>query len=247
MSRTSWIFVAATAVIIGVIGFLWLRPVVASSWKTYSDTQIAKKDLIEASKKKEVLENLAKNNQLASLYDIASKYIPESSNSGELVIELTAMAAQSNLSVDQVSLEDKKDTGAQDETTPTTDNKTKTNETTSASSSNTSSSGNNNEVNFSLKVTGTFPDFLNFLKNTETSSRLISFTAMTLAQETDKFTAQLTGKAYWRKGSSLDKTLANIEISQDTINKFQNLKTYGTPINLPTESGFGRTDPFAGY
>lgn len=244
MSRTSWIFVMATIVIIGVIGFLWLRPVVASSWKTYSDTQVAKKDLDEASKKKEVLENLTKNNQLASLYDIASKYIPETSNSGELIIELTAMAAQSNLSVDQVSLDDKKDTKEESTTEATTDNKTQTKETTTASSSNSSA---NNEVNFSLKVTGTFPDFLNFLKNTETSSRLIAFTAMTLAQEQDKFTAQLTGKAFWKKGSSLDKTLANIEISEDTINKFQNLKTYGTPINLPTESGFGRTDPFAGY
>jgi len=238
MSRTSWLFVATTIVIIGVIGFLWLRPVIASSWKTYSGTQTAKKDLTEASKKKSVLENLTKNNQLASLYDIASKYIPESSNSGELVIELTAMAAQSNLLVDQVSLDDKKDTA--------TTKEEGTSETTSTPSSDTSSAANN-EVNFSLKVTGTFPDFLNFLKNTETSSRLISFTAMTLAQETDKFTAQLTGKAFWKKGSSLDKTLANIEISEDTINKFQNLKTYGTPINLPTESGFGRTDPFAGY
>ncbi|OGD57140.1 hypothetical protein A2V71_01755 [Candidatus Berkelbacteria bacterium RBG_13_40_8] len=244
MNKTSWIFVIVTTVIIGLIGFFYLRPIVASCLQIYLNTQTAKKDLTDASKKKEVLENLTKNNQLTNLYDIASKYIPESSNSGELVIELTAMATQSNLSVGQVSLEDKKDTktGGEETSGTSTDNKAETNATSSASSP-----SGTNEVNFSLKVNGTFPDFVNFLKNTETSSRLISITSMILAQEQDKFTAQLVGKAFWQKGASLENILANIEISQETINKFQNLKTYGTPINLPTESGFGRTDPFVGY
>ena len=243
MNRTSWIIIIATLAIVVAAGFFFIWPQANSSWKLYKQELQAKKDLEDVSKRKEVLAQLSKTNQLANLYDIASKYIPEEANSGDLVIQLTAMANGANLTVDQISLE------TETKAKTTTEADTTTNKTNSTNSQTTATSNPSDvqEVGFSLKVSGTFADFLNFLKSVETSSRLVSIYAMNLAQTQDKFTADIKGKAYWEKSVSLEKNLANISIPQETINKFQNLKTYGNPINLPTESGFGRPDPFAGF
>jgi len=239
MNRISWIIVITTIVIIALVGFFFIWPKANSSWKIYKQEAQAKKDLEDVSKRKDVVAELSKTNELSSLYDIASKYIPEEANSGDLVIQLTAMANDAKLTVDQISLETEakpKTTTGEDTTTNTT--------TQTTTSSNTSDI---KEVGFNLKVSGTFADFLNFLKSVETSSRLISISAMNLIQAQDKFSADIKGKAYWEKGVSLEKNLANISIPQETISKFKNLKTFGNPINLPTEQGFGRPDPFAGF
>jgi len=245
MNRASWVIVAITFLIIAALGVLYLWPVAKSSWNIYQETNQTKKDLEDISKRKEVLTELTKNDKLSYLYNIASTYIPEESKSGELVIELTAMANQSNLKVEQVSLEQIEKTQKSNE--ETTDKKTETAGSSQKTSTTNVQETSSQEVDFSMKVSGTFADFLNFLKATETSSRLISITAMNLNQSNDQFIAQLNGKAYWKKGTDLEKNLTNIEISKETIAKFQNLKSYGTPIDLPTESGFGRPDPFAEF
>jgi len=245
MNRTSWILVIATVAICAVIGFFFIKPVVTSTWKTYKSNQQAKKDLSDASGLKDALLKLAKNNQLNSLYSIASSYIPQTGDSGTLIIELSGAAEQANMTVEGISMESAQPTGQQqqDQTTASGGN----NQTQSTTSqSNTTNSGLQ-ELPFTMKVSGAFTDFMDFLQNIDTSSRLISITALSLSQQNNAFSADITGKAYWKKGTDLQNTLANIQISQETIDKFQNLKTYGQPINLPQESGFGRTDPFAGF
>jgi Tfp pilus assembly protein PilO len=248
MSRTSWIFVIVTFAICAIIGFFFIRPVVASSWKTYKSNRQAKKDLSETSGLKDALTKLTKNNQLKSLYSIASSYIPQTADSGTLIIELSGAAEQANMTVAGISMESKQTTSQPEDQTATGGNK----QTQSATNQNSTSQTNTatsslQELPFTMKVSGTFTDFMKFLQNIETSSRLISVTALSLNQRNNAFSADITGKAYWKKGTDLEKTLANIQISQETIDKFQNLKTYGKPINLPQESGFGRTDPFAGF
>lgn len=204
-----------------------------SAWKIYKETQTAKSDLAQVSKKKEVLTALANNSQLGSLFDIASKYIPEGDNSSELVIGLSAMATESKLGVDQLTFDSIAPAPAKTDTT-----------TTPGTPATPDANAGTKELTFTMTVSGTFPDFLNFLKSTETSSRLITFTKMSFSQSDKSFLAQLSGTSYWKKGNTLETTLDNIKISKETIDKFQNLKSYGTPINLPTESGFGRTNPF---
>lgn len=232
MNKTSWIFVAVTAFICLCIGFFFTRPNVISAWKIYKETQIAQSDLNQVSKKKEILTALANNSQLGNLFDIALKYIPESDNSSELVIGLSAMATESKLGVDQLTFDSIAPTPAKTDTT-----------TTPAPTTGDTNIGTK-ELTFSMTVSGTFPDFLNFLKSAEVSSRLITFTKMSFSQSDKSFIAQLSGTSYWKKGNTLETTLDNIKVSQATIDKFQNLKSYGTPINLPTESGFGRDNPF---
>ena len=46
---------------------------------------------------------------------------------------------------------------------------------------------------------------------------------MSFSQTTDVLTAKLSGTAYWKKGNTLETTLANIKVSPETIKKFQNL------------------------
>jgi len=243
MNRLSWYFIIGAVIICGTFGFFYLYPQANSSLKTYQETQKAKNNLTDVTKEKELLTNLSKNDQLSKLYDIASKYIPETEQSGELVIELSAMANQNKLQVEQISFESATTSAETTKQSDTTTNKTDSATTNQATEP--AKSSENKELTFTLKLGGTFTDYINFLNNLSTSSRLISITSMTLTKSSDSFSAQISGKAYWKKGTNLEKNLTNIEISQATIDKFQNLKTYGSPIDLPTESGFGRPDPFA--
>lgn len=244
MNKTSWIFVITTVVIVAIISFFFIRPQITGSWKIHKDTEAAKQELDDISKRKETLTKLQQNGDLASIYKIASQYIPEEADSGTLVIELSAIASSSNMKVEQVSLETKdsssssKDDGTSSETS---DKKTST------TTTNSDSKPAFQEIPFTMKMSGTFTDFQKFLQNVEASSRLMAINAMTLTQQEGVLTAELEGKTYWKKGTSIEKTLSNVKISQDTIDMFKNLKTYGTPINLPTESGFGRADPFANF
>ena len=161
MNKTSWIFVAVTVLVCLCIGFFFTRPNITSTWKIHKETQTAKSDLDQVAKKKEILTALANNPQLGSLYDIASKYIPESDNSSELIIGLSAMASESNLGVDQLTFNTA--TGAAAATTATN----------TAAPDTTDANTGTKEITFDMTVSGTFPNFLNFLKSTETSSRLI--------------------------------------------------------------------------
>jgi Tfp pilus assembly protein PilO len=240
---------AVTAILIGAISFLAIKPVVVSLWSAWKDLERAKEDLSQVEEKKKILEELKKNPHLVNVGQIASKYIPTDKESGELVIELTAMASANNLKVEETSMvETKPSSQTSEETTPEA-NKNKT-PTPQPSASQTSSSGAK-EVAFTMKLSGTFTDFLNFLRDVDSSSRLISLKTlslqMTATAEQSTFTAQIGGAAFYKNDVSLANTLDNIRVSDETIKKFLNLKTYGAPINLPAESGFGRTNPFENY
>lgn len=247
MNKLSWIFIGATFLILALFSYFFIYPQTTSILKIYSDLNKNKTDLENINTEKDALAKLSKNNQLQTLYDIATKYIPETQQSGELVIELTAIAEQSAMKVEQISLEASKTatTPASADTTGTTQaDTTKTNTTTPAPASTTPAT-EAQPVDFSMKISGSFPGFIKTLQSIETSSRLITISNMQLTQATDVFSASITGKAYYKKGISLTNDIKNMDISQKTIEMFTNLKTYGSPIDLPTESGFGRENPFA--
>lgn len=252
MNRLSYIFIGTTFAIIALVSFFIIKPLITTSYNLYRDNVKAKQDLTDVSKEKEILTNLKKDNNLQNVYNIANNYIPETEQSGDLVIEISAIANQSNLKVEQFSIDSptsskssSNDSASSDGTTTKSSSNT-TNSTTNSNTNNTDTS-KAKEVNFSTKISGTFTDFVNFLKAADKNSRLISFNSIILNQTDVSFTAQLKGKAYWKKTTTNEKTLANINITTQTINKFLGLKTYGSPINLPTESGFGRADPFAKF
>lgn len=237
----SIIFIATTVLIVFAVFYFYLNPSLNSAWLNYKEIKKSQDTLKGISQKKEILQKLSLNNQLTDAYTIASNYIPEQEDSGDLVIGLSEMAKQSKLTVEQISFD--KPTAKSSEGSDTakqTDN--------TASNTQTASNTDFKEIEFSMKVSGTFTDFLTFINNLEKSSRLVTITAMDLTQSADKaFGASIKGKAYWQKTANLDTSLTAINISPDIINKFKNLKSYGQPINLQTESGFGRPDPFSTY
>lgn len=243
-----------TLILVAVISFFVVRPVVTSVWASWRDLNRAREDLKTVEEKRQVLEALKQNKDLSSVSQIALKYIPKESESGELVIELTAIAAQNNLIVEETSMEKSKETTskpAEETATPTP--KGKESPATGASPSTTSATGGAKEVEFSMKLSGSYTDFMNFLRTVESSARLIVIkniamqTKQEAAGKTPSFTVQLEGVAYYKSEVTIAKTLDNIKISDETLAKFLNLKTYGIPINLPQESGFGRTNPFENY
>lgn len=239
-------FISLTILIVFVISYFYLNPSLNSAWQNYKEIQKSQDTLKEISEKKDILQKFSRDNQLNDAYTIASNYIPEEEKSGDLVIGLSEMAKQSNLKVEQISFDKqgaKSSTGKSDDTANTKTDTNSKNDTTADTDKSKAK-----EIDFSMKVSGTFADFMIFINNLEKSSRLVTINSMDLTQATDKgFSANLKGKAYWQKTADLDTSLIAINISDDIINKFKNLKPYGQPIDLQTESGFGRPDPFSTY
>lgn len=237
------IILITTLIVCGAIGFFAIKPVISSIWSSWNSLEEAREDLNQAEEKKKILDQLSQNPELANVGQIALKYIPKEEESGELVIELTAIASANNLKVEETSMEKKKQSGSSEEDTSSSP---KPKPSTSASPSSPTK-----EVQFSIKIAGTFPDFMNFLRAIDSSSRLISLKTLGLQVSQNKdqaiFTAQIGGVAFYKTDITLANNLENIKVSDDTIRKFLNLKTYGAPINLPTESGFGRGNPFEGF
>lgn len=222
MNRTSWIIIGTTLLVCAGLGLFAIKPLISRSFDIYQQTQTAKTDLSDASQKKDVLNTLSKNNQLDNLYSIASKYIPEDQSSGELIVDITNMANQSNLKIGQFSLDNSASPSTSSPTTATS----------------------LNELKFSLSISGGFPNLVSFLKNTENSSRLITFKSVSLSQASGSLTAQISGSAYWKKGGLQSSSLSNIQISKTTIDKFLNLTTPSTQTTIPAATGFSRVDPF---
>lgn len=212
-----------TVLICAAIIIFGLWPSITQDLNTINETKNAKAKLDEASRMKETLNNLNKNNELANLVVTAKNYIPEDAQSGELILELTAMAGKTNLSVEQLALEADKP---------------------AATSGSNTSAPTASEIGFQLTLSGTFENFSQFLKLTETSSRLITIQSLNMNQAPEKFTAEIVGKSYYKKATVFSGNIADITISTATIQKLQNLKTYANPIDTQNEAGFGRVNPF---
>lgn len=240
MNRAALTIWGSTLLVSAAIILFVLWPGISSDLTTMQKTKDAQIKLTEASQMKKTLAELNKNNELSNLVTIAKNYIPEASQSGELILELSAIANQAGISVDQLSLEAEKKTAkpATDTTTTPTD--------TSTPAANTAVAGGSgaSEIGFQMTLSGSFDTFKQFLKLTETSSRLISINSLNMSQTTDKFTAQISGKSYYKKATTFSGNIADITLSTTTIEKLQNLKTYANPIDTQNEAGFGRTNPF---
>lgn len=230
---------AITIIVIGAIIFFFIRPVVSSVWTSWKNLEKSRQEIQDVERKKQIIEEIKNNPQLKDIANIALKYIPQESESGQLVIELTAIASTNNLIVEQTSMDQK---ASQQTTTP------------SPGASASPETAAIKEIQFTMGLSGAYNDFLNFLAAVDSSSRLIALRTLTLnRQETTNeqgqanFKAQISGSAYYKADVSIAKTIDNLKVPDETIRKFLNLKSYGLPINLTTEAGFGRSNPFEGY
>lgn len=247
MKSKPLIILAVTFFVVAALAFFLILPVASSilaSWRSLGE---ARQNLATIDEKKAVLEKLQNTPELQSITDIAKKYIPEDQQAGELVLEITSMAVANNLKVEQTSLAKSQTTTKTDET-PTPSPKSKTGPSPSTSPK---IEEQTKTVDFTMQISGSFGDFMNFLKSIETGSRLITVKNISLQTKSgaDKitFSVQMSGGAYYKSKVTLEDTLENIKISPETIEDFLNLKAYSQPINLPSESGFGRTNPFENY
>ena len=251
MKNQKLIIIGITALVVLGIGFFLIKPVVTSVWTYLKNYSQDKSELKAIAEKKQILAELQENPNLKNVSEIAQNYIPKDTESGQLVIELTAMARANNLKVEQISLEKSKtSTGTTEEATPAPAKKNASPTPTPSGSASPTSEAKT--IDFSMQISGSFNDFLNFLNTVETSSRLISLKNITMQQkvESDKsitFAAQVSGSAFYKNKMTVAVSNDNLKISDEIINQFLNLKAYGQPIDLPTESGFGRTNPFENY
>lgn len=247
-NQSIYILIITFVIIVGIVIFI-IGPVASSVWTSWKDLAQSKTNMQKIDEKKQVVESLKNNKDINKVADIAEKYIPTEEASGQLILDLTAMAQANNLQVEQTSIETAKtaatpepaETNTSGKATPTPGTSAPTNKPAEAKT-----------VDFTMKLSGSFPDFLNFLKAVETGSRLILIKNISIQQKTGNdqtisFDIQLSGSAYYKTDVSLEENLDNIKITEETLQTFLNLKTYSQPINLPNESGFGRQNPFENY
>ena len=242
MKNKNWIIIGVTLIIIAAISMFLIRPVIISIWSSWQELNQTQVELKILEEKKQIINTLKNNSNFNKVADIAEKYIPQESESGQLVIELSAVAANNNLKVKETSLDEEKETS------------TKESETATPAPGETASAETVEEiktVDFSMTITGSFSDFMNFVRTIETSTRLIALTDLSLQMQKEGeqtlFSAQITGSAYYKTQIDIEDTVENIQVSDNVLKRFLNLRTYGQPIDLPVESGFGRINPFEGY
>jgi len=249
MKSNSLLIISLTIIIILGIIFLFIKSPATTILKAWQDLKHSEQDLKQSEERNKITADLKqKKDEINRIATIAEKYIPKDSESGDLILELTTIANNYNLKVEKTSLEKSQTTKESSEETTSTTNKEKS--TPQPSTSPSASSGGVQNVDFTMSLSGSFTDYLEFLKNVETSTRLIVIKSMTIqmGQEEGKpVTFQLVGTAFYKLKVTIADNLDNIKVSQETINTFLNLKTYAQPINLPQESGFGRTNPFENY
>ncbi len=247
MKKTKYLIIGATCLLVVGIILVMVRPLALSIWKSYQEIRNSNQELEKAQERKKITEDLLANkDEINRIYQIAEVYIPKSSESGDLVLEISAIAGANNLRVEKTSFETSKtkQSSAEEETST----EQKKSPTPKVSTSGDTTKVGVSSIDISMTLSGNFTDFLNFLKTVETSSRLILIKTITVQTAKDSpATFQLLGSAFYKSKITIEDNLNNIKVTQDTINKFLNLKTYAEPINLPQESGFGRTNPFEGY
>jgi len=250
MKSNSFLIVGITFIIILGITFLIIKPPATTILKAWQDLKHSEEELKQSEERNKITADLKQNkDEISRIATIVEKYIPQDSESGELILELSAIANTYNLKVEKTSLEKSQTTQPSPEETTSTTNKQKTS-TPQPSASPSASSGSVQNVDFTMSLSGSFTDYLEFLKNVEASTRLIVIKSMTMQMgqdQTSPVTFQLVGTAFYKPTVTIADNLDNIKVSQETINTFLNLKTYAQPINLPQESGFGRTNPFENY
>lgn len=227
-----------TILICAGIGYFLIWPSVTKGLETLKLTKQTNVELKNSTEKKQILTSLSKNNNLVKLTTLATNYIPEASQTGELILELTGMASQANVAVDQVSL-DSKAPAPEPVATPGS--------TSPAPVANSATTSPAQEIGFQLKITGDFNSILKFFSLSEVSARLVSIQSLNLSQNSTggQMSAQITGKSYWKKSTTASTNdVNNIQVSAETIKKLESLTQYSAPINTSAEAGFGRANPF---
>lgn len=239
MNRTRLGIWGATLLLCAAIGFFVLYPGIKQDLKTLADTKQAQVELQTAAQMKKALSDLSTNIDLAKLGDIAVNYIPTEAKSSDLILEMTAIATKASVGINQLALTPDTTLPKASSTADSTSADATTTTTTPAAPAKIA-----NEIGFQITLSGTFDGFLQFLRLTETSARLITIQSIAMTQGTDKFTAQVSGKSYYKKDFVQDSSLAGITIAPETIAKLQNLRTFAASVDTQNEAGFGRINPF---
>lgn len=242
------IIIGVTALIVLGIGFFLIWPTALSVYQGWRDLSSSQENLRLVEEREKAIADLKKNKeQLTNIAAIAEKYIPKSYESSQLVLELTAIAQDNGLVVNQTTMESAKTASASKEEDTSAASPTPE---ASASASASGGSASVQNINFSMKLTGPYPNFLNFLKTVETSSKLTVIKTIALQTNAEsgntQLSFQISGASFYKPKTTIESTTANLVVSKATIEMFQNLKSFAQPIN-PAESGYGRSDPFAGY
>ena len=244
MNKPIIIIWSITISICAAIGYFIMYPNITNGLKTYNSTKQINEELTNSTQRKKVLTDLSKNNDLAGLTKIATSYIPEDSMAAELILELSGIAKNAGVEVDQLSFSNKTSTPSSG---PGPGADPSMGEGPMGAAAVGMVSGNTEEVGFQMTISGGFDSIIKFLSLSEVSARLTSIQSISLSEDKlgGKTSAQISGSGYWKKATIMQASdTSSVMITAETIQKLKSLTQNSEPVNTTTEEGFGRANPF---
>lgn len=247
-NRSFWLFGILSIIILAILVYLAGIPYLRKLQKMTSEITQKRLDIGVLQEKLTVLQKLKTQEEtLLDLADRAQKYLPQSRKEGDFIIDFEKIAQESESTINSTAVIVKAEKKAlaevpKEEEEPKTKTKTKTKTETTKATSPVSATA------FSANITTNFRSFLTMLFNLERSRRLSAFDTFTITRgEEDTLSIKMDGEIYHKDKITVSKDLENIKISEEVEQKLKNLGQFGEYINLQSESGFGRDDPFSEF
>jgi len=227
-NKTSFLIIFITLAIIGSISYFFILPTynnynsikqqIRSDQQTYDDSQRTLRTYQKLDSQKEEINKYSEK---------TSNLVPKDPELEDYIIDLEGMISQSPIPSSEFSLASL---------------------TSSAEANSPSVVQNLNSYQITINGESNITNIFTLINQFLSMSRLTEITALSLTND-DKgaLSFDLTGNIFSNPKSTATEIKNPSRILSEAASKITQYETHSLPIEIQTEDGFGRTNPFAGY
>lgn len=186
------IYIIAALVAFGALTYFVFLPQIKSSFLLFAQNAVKKEEASNLGQEKANMNNLKKEEkQTEELSNTLSSMLPSKKEAGEFMIEIEALALNTNVTfVDIKFSEEKKTAPAAASSSEESTNK--------KSTVKGASTEKFKEMIFEMTVKGSYQNVMNFLKGLEKINRAITIEKCDLSETKGIIQASIKGKAYYK-------------------------------------------------
>ncbi len=186
------IAIIATAVLI----YFVFIPQIQSSFVLWVINAAKKEEISNLEQKKANINSLKQEEkQTEELANALSSMLPNKKEAGEFIIEIEALAANTNVAFVDIKFSEEK------KIAPSSSSSSSSEDTTAAKSTVKGTSTEKfKEMTFEMSAKGNYADIMNFLKGLEKINRAITIEKCDLSETKGTIQANIKGKAYYKNG-----------------------------------------------
>lgn len=189
------IYIVVGLVITAALTYFVYIPQIKSSFLIWAGNMITKEEILTLEQKKANINELKKQKKEAEdLVNSLAQMLPAKKESGELLIEVEAIAIKSNVNLADIKFTEEKAATA---STTSTSSEGTTGKTTSVKGASTEKF---KEMTFEMTVQGSYGDVINFLRDLEKMNRAITIDKYDLSETKGTVQASFKGKAFYKNG-----------------------------------------------